>query len=105
MKKIKAFEIIVLCMFSVLLLSFAVVQEKNQQSIASHSYVASQQTKTIPQPAMQESNLNNPQKTESTFIPAGSWAKPQSILLGVIIVLSLILVGGFVVYNDLSIRP
>jgi hypothetical protein len=105
MKNIKILESIAVCLFSILLFSFAVVQEKNQPTSTSVNTVA-QQAKPASQQTTPTLTLQSDRELSFNFIPSVSLSKVITWVIGFVIGTSLlILIVGFLFYNIYSIRP
>jgi len=105
MKNIKILETIAVCLFSILLFSFAVVQEKNQPATMA-AHIPAQQIKAAEQQALQASDSPSNHEPSFNFIPSVSLSKVITWVVGFVIGTSLlILIVGFLFYNIYSIRP
>jgi hypothetical protein len=105
MKNIKSLEIIAVCLFSFLLFSFAVVQEKNPQGITGN-HIYGRQIKAAQKDTLTAFNLKSDSGPNVNFIPVVSFSKFVSVIVPVIAALSfIILLAAFIFYNSFSIRP
>jgi hypothetical protein len=104
MKNIQSLEIIAVCLFSLLLFTFAVVQEKNPQDIAANPTHV-KQIKVAQKDTITAFNVKSNSGPNLNFIPAVSFSKFVSLMMPVMAVLSfIVLLAGFVFYNTISIR-
>lgn len=105
MKNIKILETIVVCLISTLLLSFAVVQEKNSQTTGS-STVALQQARQSVQTGVAVLHSASTRGPLSNVISFISFSKVILSVAALVVVVSLaIIIVGLLFYVQYSIRP
>ncbi len=105
MKNIKVLETLAVCLFSMLLFSFAVIQEKNLRANTVHHTI----TERIKQVEQNTSSIFNFKADLRPTFDILSNITSQKVISSIVIVVAvisfLIILVGFLFYNMYNIRP